>query len=138
MSSYITKLFRHEVPLWHLPLAFLGVHALLYVYWAYFNSSLIALLSFVLILILTFRLFRPIQPSTSDWLSDEACKSIYQILYVSLNRAATYFRSAVMLKGGFKAVAKAVAFLYLSIAFKFLGDRLAIYLCKISIFTNNL
>jgi len=36
----------------------------------------------------------------------------------------------VQLKGGFKAVAKAVVFLYLSIAFKFLGDRLALYLGK--------
>jgi hypothetical protein len=56
---------------------------------------------------------------------------LYKGLYVVLNKAAGYFRSAVQLKGGFKAVAKAVAFLYLSIAFKFLGDGLALYLCKL-------
>jgi len=56
---------------------------------------------------------------------------LYKGLYIVLNKAVGYFRSAVQLKGGFKAVAKAVAFLYLSIAFKFLGDGLALYLGKI-------
>lgn len=87
MSSYITRLFNHEVPIWHLPLAFLGVHALLYVYWAYFNCSLIAFLTFSLLSALTFRLFRPSHPASTDWLSEEACKSLYQIMYVQLNRA---------------------------------------------------
>ena len=45
-----------------------------------------------------------------------------------LNKISGYFRSAVDLKGGFKAVAKAVVFMYTSIAFKFIGDRIALYL----------
>lgn len=68
---------------------------------------------------------------SNEWLSEDACKTLYKALYIWLNKAVGYFRSAIQLRGGFKAVAKAVAFLYLSIAFKFLGDRLTLYLCNL-------
>ena len=88
------------------------------------------MISLALLSMISFRLIVPAKESKTEGLSEDLCKILYQGLYLGLNRAAAYFRSAVQLKGGFKAVAKAVVFLYLSIAFKFLGDRLALYLGK--------
>jgi hypothetical protein len=61
-------------------------------------------------------------------LTEDSCKALYQTLYITLNRVVEYFRAAIMLKGGMKAVAKAVVFMYASMAFKFLGDRLSLYI----------
>jgi hypothetical protein len=129
MSPYLARLFSHEVPLWHLPATFLAVHLVLYLYLTIFRGSFLAILSLICLLALGFRLAKPLSQdgTNTDWMSEDACKG----LYIGLNKAVGYFRSAVQLKGGFKAVAKAVAFLYLSIAFKFLGDGLALYLGKI-------
>jgi hypothetical protein len=133
MSPYLARLFSHEVPLWHLPATFLAVHLVLYLYLTIFRGSFLAILSLLSLLALAFRLVKPLSQdcTNADWLSEDACKVLYKGLYIGLNKAVGYFRSAVQLKGGFKAVAKAVAFLYLSIAFKFLGDGLALYLGKI-------
>ena len=114
--------------MWHLPAAFVAVHALLYIFMNFFRGSILATGSFVLLCMIGFRMIIPAKESKKEGLSEDLCKTLYQGLYIGLNRAVAYFRSAVQHKGGFKAVAKAVAFLYLSIAFKFLGDRLALYL----------
>ena len=131
MSSYLYKLFTHEVPVLHLAITFALVHLCIYAYLCIFRGSFLTLFSLAFLIALGFRMIAPGKEGvTSEWLSEDDCKTIYKGLYIGLNRAAGYFRSAIQLRGGFKAVAKAVAFLYLSIAFKFLGDRLAIYLCK--------
>ena len=93
------------------------------------------MLSLFALLVLGFKLIVPpnAEAKTEEWLTEDTCKALYKNLYIGLNKAVGYVRSAVLLKKGFKAVAKAVAFLYLSIAFKFLGDRLTMYLGKISL-----
>jgi uncharacterized membrane protein len=131
-KPYLLKVFHHELPLWRLGLTFLLVHVFLYLYIAVFSGSLLTPICLVLLAYLAFTLIRPPTLDCKDeWLSEDSLKALYKALYMLLNRSSGYFRSAIELRGGFKAVAKAVAFLYLSIAFKFLGDRLAIYLCKI-------
>jgi len=134
MTSFLLRLFTHEVPKWQLALSLVIVHLLIYLYLTLFNGSLLTPLALTGLMLLGYRMIVPLKDdSPAEWLSEDTCKALYKTLYLILNRSSGYFRSAVELKGGFKAVAKAVAFLYLSIAFKFLGDKIALYLGKLSI-----
>jgi hypothetical protein len=60
MITYIQRLFSHEVPLWHLPATFLAVHLYLYLYLNFFRGSFLAILSLLFLLVLGFRLVKPL------------------------------------------------------------------------------
>ena len=60
--SYLRKLFDHEVPIWHVPLALVFVHFLIYLYLYWFRQSIISMAAFAFIPYLLYKLVRP----TSD------------------------------------------------------------------------
>lgn len=58
-TSYLLKLFTHDVPLWHLPVAFTLVHLCLYAYLCIFRGSLLTVLSLVSLMVIGFRMLVP-------------------------------------------------------------------------------
>ena len=57
--SYLYNLFTHNVPIWHLPVALVLVHLVLYAYLTIFRGSFLAMLSLLILLVIGFRLVFP-------------------------------------------------------------------------------
>ena len=87
MSSYLQKLFLHQVPLWHIPLALIFVHFFIYLYYSWFRQSIIAMVAFTLIPYFLYKLIRPSNAiAACELMTEDACKSLYASLYVNLNK----------------------------------------------------
>lgn len=96
--SYLRNLFDHQVPIWHVPLAFIGVHVLIYLYLYWFRQSLISMFAFALIPYFLYKLVFPTSDQSKvkcDLVSEESCKQLYVTLYVSLNKVTEYLRSII-------------------------------------------
>ena len=57
--SYIRNLFDHQVPIWHVALAFFGVHFVIYLYFYWFRQSVISMSALALIVYFIYTLVVP-------------------------------------------------------------------------------
>lgn len=135
--SYLRTLFDHQVPVWHVPLALVGVHILIYLYIYWFRQSIISMAGLALTVYFLFKLVRPTLEANKakcELMNEESCKQLYVTLYIALNKVTEYFRSIIQLKGGMKAVGKVALFMYASLATKFVGDRVIVYILILGFF----
>ena len=98
MANYLRNLFLHQVPLWHLPLVFILLHSLIYLYFSWFRQSLLAMIAFALIPYFLYKLIRPTnceKPQQCEMMSEESCKTLYVWTYVCLNKVTEYIRSII-------------------------------------------
>jgi hypothetical protein len=99
--SYLRNLFDHQVPLWHVPLALVGVHVLIYLYMYWFRQSFISMAALALIGYFLFKLVRPSSSSSDankakcELMNEDSCKQLYVTLYIALNKVTEYFRSII-------------------------------------------
>jgi hypothetical protein len=140
MSNYTLRLFLHQVPIWHLPLAFIMVHVMIYLYISWFRQSVLSMLAFALIPYFLYKLVRPSASSVNsqqqqcELMTEDSCKSLYVYLYVTLNKITEYLRSIIQLKGNMKAVGKVALFMYGSLLLGKVGDKMIVYLAILGLF----
>ena len=61
MTSFIQRLFTHDVPKWQLALSLVTVHLFIYLYLTVFRCSLLAPITLAFLLLLGYRLIVPLK-----------------------------------------------------------------------------
>lgn len=75
--SYFRNLFDHQVPVWHVPLALVGVHVLIYLYIYWFRQSFISMAALALSAYFLFKLVRPSSEANKancELMNEDSCK----------------------------------------------------------------
>lgn len=75
--SYLRNLFDHQVPIWHVPLALVGVHVLIYLYIYWFRQSFISMAALALTVYFLFKLVRPTSEANKakcELMNEDSCK----------------------------------------------------------------
>ena len=75
--SYLRNLFDHQVPVWHVPLALVGVHVLIYLYIYWFRQSFISMAASALTVYFLFKLVRPTSEANKakcELMNEDSCK----------------------------------------------------------------
>ena len=88
--------------------------------------SLISMLSLYFLGAIFFRLivapaYTTEIPEGEQWVTEEHAKVLYVFFYTKFNAFVQYMRGIIQIQGGMKAVAKAAAFMYVSLVVNFIG-----------------